>query len=242
MSLYNIFSAASLEKFMEMAFLLKADSRKPVFNCLTTMSCGEFRCMLDSGASIPVWCSGEEQLVETFPKAKLEEDVKYILGGFGREFELAKVYRIPAMVLNSGMHSITFYNTYLPVVSKDRFGANLIMPSSFFGNANIVISQMEALPEKQLILQCRSFRYEMKFTKTPVTADVLGRLAEEGISGVSLGENILGVAGEVDPMLAQFGGLTKVIEDSPEEDVVHDDCQQKQPDDVLHSLEAFTDE
>ena len=174
--------------------------------------------MLDSGASIPVWCSGEEQLVEIFPKAKLEGDVKYILGGFGREFELAKVYRIPALVLNNGMHSITFYNTYLPVVNKDRFGANLIMPSSFFGNANIIISQMQSLPEKQLVFQCHNFRYEMKFTKTLVTADVLDKLTGKGITGVSLGENILGVVSEVDPMLAQFGGLTKVIEDSLKED------------------------
>lgn len=242
MSLYKIFSTAVSEKFMEITFLLKADSRKPVFNCLTTMSCGEFRCMLDSGASIPVWYSGEEQLIETFPKAKLEDDVKYVLGGFGREFELAKVYRIPAMVLNNGMHSITFYNTYLPVVSKDRFGVNLIMPSSFFGNANIVISQMQSLPERQLVLQCHSFRYEMKFTKTPVTADVLDKLEEKGITGVSLGENIFGVAGEVDLMLAQFGGLTKVIEDSSEEDVVHNDGQQKQSGDGLHSLKIFTSE
>ena len=179
---------------------------------------------------------------QTHPKAKLEEDVKYILGGFGREFELAKVYRIPAVILSNGAYSITFYNTYLPVVDKDRFGANLIMPSSFFGNANIVISQMQVLPERQLILQCRSFRYEMKFTKTLVTAAVLDKLAERNITGISLGENILSVDGEVDPMLAQFGGLTKVIEDSSEEDVARSDYQQKQSYDELHNLKTFTNE
>ena len=216
-SLDKIISDARSEKFVEIGFSLRADMVKPVFNCSKSMNNGRFRCMLDSGASIPVWCSGKEYLEETFPKAESREKIKYILGGFGSGFEIADVYYIPAMALSNGVRSITFYKTYLPVVNKNRFGANLILPSSFFKNSNIIISQMQSLPEKQLILQCRSLWHEMRFTKTLVTAELREKLAEYGITVITNGEYILGVEGEVEPALAQFSTLMKVIEDFPEE-------------------------
>ena len=83
-SFYKIFSTDVSEKFMEITFTFEADIRKPVFNCLQTVGCGEFRCMLDSGASIPVWYLGEEQLAETFPEAKLESQRLHGQTDFGQ--------------------------------------------------------------------------------------------------------------------------------------------------------------
>lgn len=174
--------------------------------------------MLDSGASIPVWCAGIKSFKLTFPKAKLQEQTKYILGGFGSGFEVADVYYVPAMMLNNGEHSIVFNRTYLPVVNKNRFGADLILPSSFFKNSNIIISQIQSLPEKQLILQCRSLWHVMKFTKVRVNAAAVKILKEEhGITGILAGEDILGVEGEFNDALVQFSTLAKVIEDFPED-------------------------
>lgn len=147
-SLDKIIDVAKVGKFIEVGFPLDAGVVKPIFISLSNNSNKEFQCMLDSGASIPVWCSGEMSVKKVFPKAKLQDKTKYVLGGFGRDFEIANVYYIPAMTLSNGVRSVTFYKTYLPVVNKNRFGADLILPSSFFTNANIVISQMQSLPEK----------------------------------------------------------------------------------------------
>ena len=45
---------------------------------------------------------------------------------------------------------------FMGIVFKKRFGADLILPSSFFKNTNVIISQMQSLVEKQLLLQCCS--------------------------------------------------------------------------------------
>lgn len=217
-SLKEMINVAERERFTEIGFPLKTDSIKPIFLSFENKDNKEFRCMLDSGASIPVWCAGIKSFKLTFPKAESQEKIKYILGGFGSGFEVADVYYVPVMMTNNGEHSIVFNRTYLPVVNKNRFGADLILSSSFFRNANIVISQMQSLPEKQLILQCRSLWYVMKFTKIRVNAAAVKILEEEhGITGISAGEDILGVEGEFNDALAQFSSLARVIEDFPED-------------------------
>lgn len=214
----EIIDVAKAERFVEIGFPLEIDAVKPIFPSLRSMSNKRFRCMLDSGASIPVWCSGKESLKKVFPKADLRDNIKYILGGFGSGFETADVYYVPAMVLYNGERSIVFNKTYLPVVNKDRFGANLILPSSFFKNASITIAQMKSLPEKQLILQCHSLWYEMKFTKVRVNDKVVKALKEKyNIDGISAGQDILGVEGEFNDALAQLCSSTKIIEDDPEQ-------------------------
>ena len=62
--------------------------------------------MLDSSASIPVWCSGAEYLKLTFPQAELRKNLKGLLSGFGKGFEMADVYYIPRLVLSNGQQVI----------------------------------------------------------------------------------------------------------------------------------------
>ena len=217
--LNEIINVAEAEKFTEISFSLDERAAKPIFISLSNSSSKEFQVMLDSGASIPVWCSGKESLKKIFPKADLRDNMKYILGGFGNGFETADVYYIPTMMLFNGEHLIAFNRTYLPVVDKDRFGENLILPSSFFKNASITIAQIKSLPEKQLILQCHSLWYEMKFTKVRVNDKVAKTLKEKyHIDGISAGQDILGVEGEFNDALAQLGVSAKIMEDNPEQD------------------------
>lgn len=81
MNLKQLISIAEKENFKEIEFLLDADMRKPVFPSLKNETNAKFRCMLDSGASIPVWCSGTELLKLTFPEAILKTNMKSILSG-----------------------------------------------------------------------------------------------------------------------------------------------------------------
>lgn len=81
--LNEIINVAEAERFTEISFSLDERAAKPIFISQENKDGGEFQCMLDSGASIPVWCSGERDLKETFPKADLRDNMKYILGGFG---------------------------------------------------------------------------------------------------------------------------------------------------------------
>lgn len=209
------------EKFRDIEFLLDMRMAKPVFTSWENKYNDSFECMLDSGASIPVWCSGVEHLKLTFPQAELCTSLKGLLSGFGKGFEIVDIYYIPSLVLSNGQHSIVLNRTYLPVVNKDSFGANLILPSAIFKNANIIISQMQSLSEKQLILQCHSLWYTMKYTKYLLNAEAVRKLREDfKILNISDEDAILGAEGELKDELAQLSicELTGVTESFAEED------------------------
>ena len=163
--------------------------------------------MPDSGASIPVWCSGAEHLKETFPQAESRKNLKGLLSGFGEGFELADVYYIPRVVLSNGQQMIVLNRTYLPVVNRDSFGANLI-------------------------LQCHSLWYTMKYTKYPLSAEEVSKLQKKfKQSDLSDGASVIGAEGELEDELAQLspGGLTGVAESFAEEDQfkqLEDDLEQ----------------
>lgn len=159
----------------------------------------------DHQGNVAYLSSGGLVFDATFPQAELRTNLKGLLSGFGKGFEIVDVYYIPSVVLFNGQQSVVLNQTYLPVVNKDSFGANLILPSSIFKNANILIFQMRPLPEKQLILQCHSLWYTMKYAKYPLNAEVVRKLREDlKIFHVSDQDTILGAEGELKDELAQL--------------------------------------
>ena len=58
-------------------------SAKSVFTTITSAD-KQIKCMLDTGADMPVWCGSEGLLKIVFPKAQLA-DKKFLLSGFGRK-------------------------------------------------------------------------------------------------------------------------------------------------------------
>lgn len=213
--MYNrkLVNAVKDESMNEIEFLLDEEYLKPVFMSLENQTRKGFTCMLDSGASMPVWCSGATLLQRTFPEAMHETDMKSLLSGFGNGLEIADVYYIPKMELYDGSCSIVFQKVYLPVVKRDNFGANLILPSSVFKNANILISQMQPLHEKKLFFQCRHLIYELKYTVCSLPPEVLQLLKEKyGVGNISEGHRIVGAEGEFRQELLQLSELVEQIE------------------------------
>lgn len=229
MNFRQITNIAEEEKFRDIEFFVDANTAKPVFISAQNKYNDEFKCMLDSGASIPVWCSGAEHLLLAFPQAELRGNLKGLLSGFGKGFEIVDVYFIPRVVISNGQQTLVLNRTYLPVVNKDSFGANLILPSSIFKNANILIAQMQSLPEKQLVLQCHSLWYTMRYTKYSLNAEVVRRLREDfNILNVSDKDAILGAEGELKDELAQLDILEVATEDFTEGNVSLEEVQPKQ--------------
>lgn len=57
------------ENSKEIYFLLDENSIKPIFTSHENTINSDFICMLDTGAVIPVWCSGAAQLIDAFPSS-----------------------------------------------------------------------------------------------------------------------------------------------------------------------------
>lgn len=143
MKIKEIILEAEKNHFNEIDFDLHTEKLKPVFTSEECATNNEFSCMLDSGAGIPVWCTGKNTLIDAFPTAVLKSDLKGLLGGFGYIPFITEVFYIPKISICNGKDSILFKDFYLPVIDKKSFGTDLIIPSSIFKNSNILISQFE---------------------------------------------------------------------------------------------------
>lgn len=192
-------------KFKEIDFILKTKKLKPIFTSTECKANNEFICMLDSGAAIPVWCSGVPALLDTFPTAVLKPDLKSILSGFGTSFEVVDVYNVPKVELCNGSHSIIFENFYLPVTDRKNFGADLIIPSFMFKNSNILLSQLESLGnQKRLFIQYQVGHYRTHYTVRYLSMQEvtrLNKLCEK--QDITIDTKILGGAGEFYKVLVQ---------------------------------------
>lgn len=207
--------------FQQIRFRLKEDKLKPI---LTSQKCEDnkqFDCMLDSGAAMPVWCTGIDELQRVFPKAVKKPNLRNILSGFGEGFVLADVCYVPTIKLCNGEDSLTLGHVYLPVVDRKTFGADLILPSAIFKESNILISQVTK-ENKALHIQSLSTHYRLHFTKR--------ELSEEQIKTLRRKYDI------PDEMCIYLAGA----EDEFSEVLLQEDAQSKDSE-ILKPLDAFSE-
>lgn len=95
----------------------------------------QIACLIDTGARVPVWCAGENELISYYPECK-KLDAVFLLSRFGRGQEIAKVYMIPNFELSDGKNSIHYKNLLLAVINKD-FSFNMILSYTMFNKLNI---------------------------------------------------------------------------------------------------------
>lgn len=109
---------------------LSNKTSKPVFTVITPAG-RQIKCMLDTGADMPVWCGSEGLLKIVFPAVQLA-DKKFLLSGFGRKPEMAEVYKIPEFMIKAGDESLTFQNLYIASSFGRNFGCDLILSATMF--------------------------------------------------------------------------------------------------------------
>ncbi len=99
--------------------------------------------LMDTGAHMPVWCSGEELFLLSFPKAEKTTAITH-LSGFGSGQIDAVIYRIPEFALGdnkTGRYMIR--NLFVAVADYDRIGFDFILSATMFAKADYTISNAE---------------------------------------------------------------------------------------------------
>ena len=86
--------------------------------------------MLDTGADMPVWCSGIEYLQYLYDAKELTE--MFLLGGFGEGFTEVNVYEIHDFKLGD----VVFRNLQVAIDHKRRFAYDIIL-------SNTMLSKMD---------------------------------------------------------------------------------------------------
>lgn len=104
---------------------------RPIFDLETGESV--IRCLVDTGAEIPVWCFDETMLKAVFPGCESTSYATYI-SGFGKGRTYADIWKIPAIVLEDrdGKDKLVVHNTLVAIVPKSTLVVALIMSASMF--------------------------------------------------------------------------------------------------------------
>ena len=119
---------------------------------------GMFDCLIDTGATMPVWCGDSTMLIYYYPKA---EPTKYIamIAGYGKGYHMARVWKIPQFImedrLNNGQYQIS--NLYIAVAPKRHFGFLMIASAIMFSDANYSIIN-HATKNGDVVLRIETYR------------------------------------------------------------------------------------
>lgn len=102
----------------------------------------EMKCILDTGANIPIFLLGEENLKLYFPNAKYEEKYKVKIVGFGEGGTPAKIFRVKSIRLDScdSDDFIRIDNVLVACCNKAIEGTSLILSGGLFNNMDLKIS------------------------------------------------------------------------------------------------------
>ena len=95
--------------------------------------------LFDTGAHLPVWCSGAELFAKVFPEAQKTEQ-KTHLSGFGEGETEAGVFIIPTFTLQADETVYRIKNLYVAVVDYDRIRFDFILSSTMFSKTDYTIS------------------------------------------------------------------------------------------------------
>lgn len=118
---------------MEKTLRLELDRtrEKPVFT-LETSGNEQIRCLVDSGAAIPVWCGTEKLLKTCYDVKKL--DKRTWLSGFGGMGGYQDVYSIPSISLRGVDGKLTIHNFIVILAPNKYIKCDIIFGSLVFNN------------------------------------------------------------------------------------------------------------
>lgn len=90
--------------------------------------------LYDDGSDVAVWTQSEEDIYDTFPDA-IKTDYKFILIGFGREYDITNVYKIPEFVISDKVNNkFTVKNFHVAISERPDMPVGLILPGNLFNN------------------------------------------------------------------------------------------------------------
>lgn len=107
------------------------DSPRPIFKAYINGI--PFRCMLDTGADIPVFCKGAllfEELVKGMEGISKFRNLT--VGGFGKMEESALLWNMDNFVLEDKSSSITYRGMKIAVMDKPAIPCDMILSASMF--------------------------------------------------------------------------------------------------------------
>ena len=116
---------------LEFPLNVKLDSPRPIFKAYINQI--PFRCMLDTGADIPVFCKGALLFEKFAEKMDGVSPFKMLtVGGFGKTVEQAMLWNIDRFLLSDKECNIEYRGMKVAVMDKPSIPCDMILSASMF--------------------------------------------------------------------------------------------------------------
>lgn len=102
----------------------------------------QIKVMYDSGAQIPVWCTGKDLLLDAFPTAT-ETELSCEISGFGKENETGRVYEIPLFDLNDGETHFRIEKLMVVELFKPFIGCDFLLSETMLSKTDTTTIRRE---------------------------------------------------------------------------------------------------
>lgn len=114
------------------------DSPRPIFKA--HINGIPLKCMLDTGADVPVFCKGK-RLFEELVKGMdgVSEYKKTFIGGFGKAVESTMLWNMDNFILSDNNNSIIYKGLKIAVLDKPKIPCDMILSASMFMKMKYVI-------------------------------------------------------------------------------------------------------
>lgn len=123
---------------LEFPLNITLDSPRPIFKAYINNV--PFKCMLDTGADIPVFCKGtllfEEYVKEMDGISKFKN---LTISGFGKTDEVAVLWNVDNFVLSDKYESICYKGMKIAVMDKPNIPCDMILSASMFMKMKYII-------------------------------------------------------------------------------------------------------
>ena len=113
------------------------------------------RFLYDSGAKIPVWCTGIKKFLKAYPDAK-KIDGGCSISGFGKGKERAEVYCIPEFSLVDDDTEYLINNLVIAILTKPYIGCDFLISEAMVSKVDTMTARMG---KKELSIICENREY-----------------------------------------------------------------------------------
>jgi hypothetical protein len=98
--------------------------------------------MIDTGATIPIFMLGDDELLDYFPNAKINTEYNVKLVGVGNGTTDVNMYDIDELILQSGSDKIIFKNFKMACCDKRRLNVSMVLPGCMFKEMNLSFNNL----------------------------------------------------------------------------------------------------
>lgn len=99
----------------------------------------EITMLFDSGANVPVWCSGKDLLYSAYDEVQ-ETTYFQEIRGFGKQPEAGQIFKLPRFVLKSDNQQYVLHNLYLVLLDRPEIGCDFLICPRMFEKSDYLVT------------------------------------------------------------------------------------------------------